>query len=295
MLRTHTCGELAKKDVKKNTKLCGWVNSRRDHGGVIFIDLRDRYGLSQVVFDPSHNKEVHKLAERLGREDVLFAEGKVRLRPKGMVNEKLKTGEIEVLVDKLRILNNAETPPMEIDDRIEAGEETRLKYRYLDLRRPKMQKQLIFRHHLANAVREYLNGMDFVEIETPMLIKTTPEGARDYLVPSRVSPGKFYSLPQSPQIYKQILMIAGFDRYYQLARCLRDEDLRADRQPEHTQVDLEMSFADAEDIFKLTEGLVKHVFKKLLKREIKTPFKRLTYNDTMERFCTDKPDIRFGM
>jgi len=295
MKRTHTCGELTEKDVNKKVSLAGWCSTSRDHGGVIFIDLRDRYSITQVVFDPSHNLETHKTAETLRREDVIIVQGHVRNRPKDMENWKLVTGKIEVLVDKILSINKAETPPLEIDDRIEASEEMRLQYRYLDLRRPKMQKQLTFRHQLAFAVRHFLNEQGFIEIETPMLIKTTPEGARDYLVPSRIHPGKFYSLPQSPQIYKQILMIAGFDRYYQLARCLRDEDLRADRQPEHTQIDLEMSFVDVEDIFHLTEGLIKHVFRELLNKDVKVPFKRFSHNDAMERFCTDKPDIRFRM
>src|SRR3989338_5165751 len=295
MKRTHTCGELTAKDTNKKVTLAGWCNSRRDHGGVIFIDLRDRYGITQIVFDPSSNMESHKMAESLRREDVVVAEGSVRKRPSGMENGKMNTGEIEVLISKIHSINKAQTPPIEIDDRIEASEEMRLKYRYLDLRRPKMQKQLIFRHKVAMTIRDYMAQHDFIEIETPMLIKTTPEGARDYLVPSRINPGKFYSLPQSPQIYKQILMIAGFDRYYQFARCLRDEDLREDRQPEHTQVDLEMSFAEVDDILHLTEGLMKHVFRAVLNRDIKTPFKRFTYHDAVERYCTDKPDIRFGM
>ncbi|MBI2541479.1 aspartate--tRNA ligase [Candidatus Woesearchaeota archaeon] len=295
MKRTNTCGELTDKDINKKVALAGWCSTRRDHGGVIFIDLRDRYGITQVVFDPSHDMQSHKAAEKLGREDVIIVEGSVRHRPKGMENEKIATGKIEVIVSSILSVNNALTPPIEIDDKTEASEEVRLRYRYLDLRRPKMQKQLMFRHALAISIREYLNGQNFIEIETPMLIKTTPEGARDYLVPSRLHPGKFYSLPQSPQIYKQILMIAGFDKYYQLARCLRDEDLRADRQPEHTQLDLEISFADAEDIFHLTEGLIKHVFRKLLDKDIKIPFKRFAYKDAVEKFCTDKPDIRFGM
>ncbi len=295
MKRTHTCCELIDKDINKKVNLCGWCSTRRDHGGVIFIDLRDRYGITQIVFDPSHDMQSHKKAETLRREDVIIVEGHVRKRPKGMENDRLVTGKIEVLVDKILSINRAETPPIEIEDRIEASEEMRLKYRYLDLRRPKMQKQLIFRHQLANTIREYFNNLGFIEIETPMLIKSTPEGARDYLVPSRVHPGKFYSLPQSPQIYKQILMIAGFDRYYQFARCLRDEDLRADRQPEHTQVDIEMSFVEVEDIFHLTEGLIKDVFRKMLNRDVKTPFKRFTYHEAIDRYCTDKPDIRFGM
>lgn len=295
MKRTHTCGELTGKDANKKVTLCGWCSTRRDHGGVIFIDLRDRYGITQIVFDPSNDMPSHKIAETLRREDVVIVEGSVRKRPQGMENEKLVTGKIEVLVNKVTSVNKAETPPIEIEDRVEASEEMRLKYRYLDLRRQKMQKQLIFRHGVATAIREYLNKLGFIEIETPMLIKSTPEGARDYLVPSRIHPGKFYSLPQSPQIYKQILMIAGYDKYYQLARCLRDEDLRADRQPEHTQLDLEMSFVDAEDVLHLTEGLIRHIFRKMLDRDIKTPFKRFTYNEAMERYCTDKPDIRFGI
>src|SRR3989338_7083657 len=295
MKRTHTCGELTDKDINKKVTLAGWCSTRRDHGGVIFIDLRDRYGITQVVFDPSHNLETHKTAETLRREDVIIIEGHVRKRPKGMENEKLETGMIEILVDKIISVNKAQTPPIDIEDRTEASEEMRLKYRYLDLRRPKMQKQLMFRHKVATVIREYLNELNFVEIETPMLIKSTPEGARDYLVPSRMHPGKLYSLPQSPQIYKQILMIAGYDKYYQFARCLRDEDLRADRQPEHTQLDLEMSFVDVQDIFLLTEGLIKHVFRNVLNRDVKTPLKRFTYNEAMEKYCTDKPDIRFGM
>ena len=295
MKRTHTCGELTAKDVNMKVILAGWCATRRDHGGVIFIDLRDRYGITQIVFDPSNNIESHKAAESLRREDVLIVEGSVRNRPQGMANNRMHTGEIEILVSKIISTNRAQTPPIEIDDRLEASEETKLKYRYLDLRRPKMQKQLMFRHKIGMAIREYLTKENFVEIETPMLIKTTPEGARDYLVPSRIHAGKFYSLPQSPQIYKQILMIAGFDRYYQFARCLRDEDLREDRQPEHTQVDLEMSFAEVDDILHLTEGLMKHVFRAVLNRDIKTPFKRFTYRDAVERYCTDKPDIRFGM
>jgi len=295
MKRTHTCGELTDKEVNKKVILAGWCSTRRDHGGVIFIDLRDRYGITQIVFDPSNDMSSHKTAETFRREDVIIAEGIVRKRPQGMENEKLMTGKIEVLINKILHANKAQTPPLEVDDRIEASEEMRLKYRYLDLRRPKMQQRLIFRHDVACAIREYLNQENFIEIETPMLIKTTPEGARDYLVPSRVHPGKFYSLPQSPQIYKQILMIAGYDRYYQFARCLRDEDLRADRQPEHTQLDLEMSFVDVDDILHLTEGLIKFVFRKILNRDVKTPFKRFTYADAMEKYCTDKPDIRFGM
>src|SRR3989344_290005 len=295
MKRTHTCGELNDKDVNKKVTLAGWCSSRRDHGGVIFIDIRDRYGLTQIVFDPSNDIESHKNAEALRREDVVIVEGSVRKRPTGMANEKLPTGHVEVLINKIVSINRAQTPPIEIDDRLEASEEMKLKYRFLDLRRPKMQKQLMFRHKVAIAVRDYLNKHELIEIETPMLIKTTPEGARDYVVPSRVNPGKFYALPQSPQIYKQILMVAGFDRYYQFARCLRDEDLRMDRQPEHTQVDLEMSFAGIDDIFTLTEGMIKHVFRTTLNKDVKTPFRRIPYTESVEKYSTDKPDLRFGM
>jgi len=295
MLRTNTCGELTSKDVGKNVKVAGWTHTRRDHGGVIFIDLRDRYGLTQVVFDPSHTKAVHSEAEHIGREWVLIAEGKVRNRPKGMINKKLKTGEVEVLVDKLEIITKSEMPPIEIEDKVEANEELRLKYRYLDLRRPVMQQRFMMRHKASQAVREYLNKLDFIEIETPILIKSTPEGARDYVVPSRVNPGKFYALPQSPQLYKQILMIAGFDRYYQLARCLRDEDLRQDRQPEHTQIDLEMSFVEEDDVMEVVEGCCKHLLQVLTGKKEAKAFQRITYNESMEKYGTDKPDLRFGM
>ena len=295
MLRTHTCGELTSKDIGKPVKIAGWVQTRRDHGGVIFIDLRDRYGITQLVCDPSHNKSVHASAEHIGREFVLVGEGKVRNRPKDMFNPRMKTGEIEVIADGIQILTRAEVPPIEIEDEIQANEETRLKYRYLDLRRPVMQGHLIARHKAAQAAREYLNDHDFLEIETPLLIRSTPEGARDYIVPARTNPGKFYALPQSPQLYKQILMIAGFDRYYQLARCLRDEDLRQDRQPEHTQIDLEMSFVDQEDVMELVEGCCKHVFHSVTGKKESKPFRRITYRESMEKYGTDKPDLRFGM
>jgi len=296
MLRTNTCGELTKKHLKKKVSLAGWVHSRRDHGGVIFIDLRDRYGLTQIVFDPSHEKKAYNKADKLRREDVILVKGKVRKRKKGMVNKKLKTGEIEVIVDSLEILNKSEVPPLEIDDRkVVENEELRLKYRYLDLRRPQMQFHLEIRHKIAQAVREYFNKNNFMEIETPFLVRNTPEGARDYVVPSRVNPGKFYSLPQSPQLYKQILMVAGCDRYYQIVRCLRDEDLRADRQPEFTQIDVEMSFINEEDIYKLVDEMIKHVFKKVLNKKIKTPIKRITHEEAMSKYGSDKPDLRYSL
>ena len=294
MRRTNTCGELTKKNVGKKVVLDGWTQSRRDHGGLIFIDLRDRHGLTQIVFDPSHNKETHKMAEHIGREFVLEINGKIRDRKIGMINPNMKTGEIEVLVDELSILNKSETPPIEIDDNKEANEETRLKYRYLDLRRPTMQKRIALRHKIVTTARDYFNKHDFIEITTPMLVKSTPEGARDYVVPSRVNPGDFYALPQSPQLYKQLLMIAGFDRYYQTAICLRDEDLRADRQPEHMQFDFEMSFVTGDDIREFVEGLYKHLFKEVLNIKL-DKFPVLSYKESMERFGTDKPDIRFGL
>ncbi|MBI2137124.1 aspartate--tRNA ligase [Candidatus Woesearchaeota archaeon] len=295
MLRTHTCGELSAKEAGKNTKLAGWVKTRRDHGGVIFLDLRDRYGITQVVFEPSHNKALHASAEHIGREWVIAVEGKIRHRPEGMVNGKMATGEIEILADKLEIITKAEVPPIEIEDETEANDETRLKYRYLDLRRPVMQKRLLFRSRAAMVVREYFAKNNFIEIETPLLVRSTPEGARDYIVPSRVHAGKFYALPQSPQLYKQILMIAGFDRYFQLAKCLRDEDLREDRQPEHTQIDFEISFADEKDIMTLVEGLYKHLFKEMLGIQLKTPFRVITHSEAIKKYGSDKPDLRFGM
>ena len=295
MKRSHNCGELTKKENGKTVTLDGWSHSRRDHGGVIFIDLRDRYGLTQVVFDPKHQEKSHKAAEHISREDVLRVKGKVRPRKEGMVNPNLPTGEIEVIVDELEILNKSETPPIEIDDRKLASEELRMKYRYLDLRRPAMIKNLVVRHNAAQAARKYLSSQNFLEIETPLLVRTTPGGARVYKVPARVSPGKFYSLPESPQLYKQILMVSGVDRYFQLARCLRDEDLRADRQPEFTQIDMEMSFIDEEDIQAVVEGMLKVMFKEAIGVEVKTPFLRITYEEAMSKYGSDKPDIRFGL
>ena len=294
MLRTHTCGELRSKDIKKKVVLTGWVQSYRDHGGVIFIDLRDRYGLTQIVFDPSHNKESHKIANELRREWVIMSEGHVRSRG-DLVNPKLKTGEIEVLANSINILSKSDVPPIEIDDEKVAGEDMRLKYRYLDLRRPTMQKNLLNRHKAMKAALNYLDSQNFIHMETPVLMKSTPEGARDYVVPSRVNPGKFYALPQSPQLYKQILMVSGFDRYFQFARCLRDEDLRADRQPEHTQIDIEMSFVEREDVFEIVEGLMKAMWKEVLNVNVKTPFPRISWNDAMNKYGSDKPDLRFGL
>ncbi len=294
-MRTHTCNELTKKDVGKKVTLCGFCHTIRNHGGVVFIDLRDRYGLTQIVFDPQHSKETHKEADKLRREFVISITGVVKQRKKGMENSNLKTGEIEVFVEKLEIIGPADTPPIEIDDRIVANDEVRLKYRYLDLRRPIMQNNLLLRHKAAQAVREYLNSQEFLEIETPLLIRSTPEGARDYVVPSRVNPGKFYALPQSPQLYKQILMIAGFDRYYQLARCLRDEDLRTDRQPEFTQIDIEMSFVNQNDVMEAVENTIKYAFEKVLGEKFKEKFRVMSYNDSMNKYGTDKPDLRFGL
>lgn len=293
MKRTHNCGELKGTDKGKDVELSGWVHSRRDHGGVIFIDLRDRYGLTQIVFNP--DCKFFDEADKLRREDCVHINGKVRSRKEGMVNPNLDTGEIEIIVSELEILNKSEVPPLEVDDRKEANEEMRLKYRYIDLRRPIMSKRLFLRHKAAQSVRNFLNNNAFMEIETPLLIRATPEGARDYVVPSRTNPGKFFSLPQSPQLYKQILMVSGMDRYYQIARCLRDEDLRKDRQPEFTQIDMEMSFVEEEDVINLTENLIKKVWKDTIDADIKTPFLRMSYEDAMNKYGSDKPDLRFDL
>lgn len=292
--RTHTCGELRAHHAGQQVVLMGWVARRRDHGGVIFIDLRDRYGFTQIVFNPE-NAAVHQKAKALRAEYVVAISGVVQRRPQGMENPALATGEIEVIAQDLEILNPSKTPPFEIVDRVEASEELRLKYRYLDLRRPEMQKNLLLRHRLYQIVRRYFDENQFVEIETPMLMKSTPEGARDYLVPSRIHRGKFYALPQSPQTYKQILMVAGFDRYFQIVKCFRDEDLRADRQPEFTQIDVEMSFVDRDDVLDMTEGLIERVMRELKGVEVSRPFPRLTYEEAINRYGTDKPDIRYGM
>lgn len=295
MRRTHSCCELSAEDVGQEVVLMGWVLRRRDHGGVIFVDLRDRAGITQVVFNPEVDQAIHDKAHEIRNEYVLAVRGQVEPRPEGMVNPNLKTGEIEVMVTELKILNAAVTPAFTIEDDIEVSEMIRLKFRHLDLRRPQMQKNLILRHRATTAVRNYLNSKGFLDLETPFLTRSTPEGARDYLVPSRVNPGQFYALPQSPQIFKQLFMIAGFDRYYQIVRCFRDEDLRADRQPEFTQIDIEMSFVGEKDVMHLTEGMMTTLFKDVLDLEVATPFARLTYAEAVGRFGLDKPDTRFDL
>ncbi|HUI46706.1 MAG TPA: aspartate--tRNA ligase [Nitrospirota bacterium] len=293
--KTHTCGELTKKDVGAVVTLMGWVQTRRDHGGLVFVDLRDRGGITQIVLNPETSSESHELAHDIRSEYVLAITGTVSLRPGNTINEKLPTGEIEVVVNDLRILNTAKTPPFMIEDDTDVAEMLRLKYRYLDLRRPSLQKTLMTRHVITQTVRRILDGNGFIDIETPFLTKSTPEGARDYLVPSRVNPGMFFALPQSPQLFKQILMVAGFERYYQIVKCFRDEDLRADRQPEFTQIDLEMSFVDEDDIIALMEQLLSEVVKEVKGYDIPTPFPRLPYHEAMERYGSDKPDTRFGL
>ena len=293
--RTHTCGELTQQNVGENVVLNGWVDRRRDLGGVIFIWIRDRYGITQVIFLEEFNKEAYSLGKELRNEFVISIEGKVRKRPGDAVNQELRTGEIDVLVDKLIILNESETPPFAIKNNIEAFEDLRLKYRYLDLRRPELQKNLFLRHSMYQLVRKYFDENNFIEVETPVLMKSTPEGARDYLVPSRIHKGKFYALPQSPQTYKQLLMISGFDRYFQIVKCFRDEDLRADRQPEFTQIDVEMSFVDQENIFEVVERLMKELFKQIWNLELSLPILRLNYDEAMEKYGSDKPDLRFDL
>ena len=292
--RTHNNGELRAANVGEKVTLNGWVNSRRDLGGLIFITVRDRYGITQIVFEPE-NQDVYETAKKLRSEFVISVEGAVRARPDGMVNPKMATGEIEVVAEKLIILNEAETPPFPISDKIDASEELRLKYRYLDLRRTELQQALLLRHKMYQIVRRFFDDRDFIEVETPVLMKSTPEGARDYLVPSRLHKGKFYALPQSPQTYKQLLMVAGFDRYFQITKCFRDEDLRADRQPEFTQIDVEMSFVDTKDIFEIVEDLMKRLFKEIKNYELKLPIPRISYDEAMNKYGSDKPDLRFGL
>jgi aspartyl-tRNA synthetase len=294
-IRTHTCGELREKNVDEKVVLNGWVDRRRDLGGLIFIWLRDRYGITQIVFEPDINRDSYELAKKLRSEFVISIQGIVRKRPEDAINKELETGKIDVLADQLIILNEAETPPFAIKDETDAFEDLRLKYRYLDLRRPALQKVLLLRHKMYQMVRKYFDENNFVEIETPVLMKSTPEGARDYLVPSRVHKGKFYALPQSPQQYKQLLMVSGFDRYFQIVKCFRDEDLRADRQPEFTQIDVEMSFITKEEVFNIVEGLMKLLFKEIWNIELSQPIKRLSYEEALSNYGTDKPDLRFGM
>ncbi len=296
MFRSHSCGELRKEHVGTKVTLAGWVNRRRDHGELIFIDLREREGIAQVVFNPQTSKQCHEIASQMRNEYVIQVSGEVTLRPQGTENSKLATGDIEVIAGSAEILNPSKTPPFYINEDTEVEESLRLKYRYLDLRRERMQKNLLLRHRVVKFIRDFLDARGFIEVETPILIKSTPEGARDYLVPSRVHPGKFYALPQSPQQLKQLLMVAGVEKYFQIARCFRDEDTRADRQPEHTQLDLEMSFVEEEDILSLMEELFTSMVEEVKpEMQVTKPFPRLTYDEALERFGTDKPDLRFGL
>ncbi|MBO8172634.1 MAG: aspartate--tRNA ligase [Bacillaceae bacterium] len=293
--RSHYCGELTKEDIGKTVVLNGWVQKRRDLGGVIFVDLRDKSGIIQIVFNPEVAEKAYEIGDTVRNEYVLAVEGEVVQRSEETVNPKLKTGEIEVYVHDVKILNKAKTPPFAIEDGVNVDESVRLKYRYLDLRRPEMQESMRLRYRATKAFRDYLDQHDFVEVETPILTKSTPEGARDYLVPSRVHPGEFFALPQSPQLFKQLLMVSGFDRYFQIVRCFRDEDLRADRQPEFTQVDIETSFLSMEDLLAMMEKMMADLFEKTIGYKVETPFERLTYQEAMDRFGSDKPDLRFGM
>jgi len=293
--RTLYCGDLRSSHAGSEVILMGWVHRRRDHGGVIFIDLRDREGIAQVVFNPEINPEIHTEAHKIRSEYVLAVKGKVRIRPEDMTNPSMKTGEIEVMADELEILNESKTPPFVLEDNADISENIRLKYRYLDLRRHQIQQNLIFRSKVAQETRNYLQKEGFIEVETPFLTKSTPEGARDYLVPSRVNPGTFFALPQSPQLFKQLLMVSGFDKYYQIVKCFRDEDLRADRQPEFTQIDMEMSFISEDDIISVNEGLMAHIFKECLNKELHVPFPRITYKEAIERYGKDNPDTRFTL
>jgi len=295
MKRTHMCEELGLENVGDRVVVMGWTQKRRDLGGVIFVDLRDRSGILQVVFNASVSEEVFKKAESIRSEYVLAVVGDVVKRAPETVNPKIKTGEIEVIASELRILSKAETPPVYIEEDSDVNEAVRLKYRYLDLRRPDMQRNFMLRHRVSKIARDYYDQNGFLEIETPILTKSTPEGARDYLVPSRVHPGNFFALPQSPQLFKQLLMVSGFDKYFQIAKCFRDEDLRADRQPEFTQIDIEMSFVNVEDVLSVNEGFIKKAFKEALDIELETPFVRMPYKEAMDRFGSDKPDIRFGL
>jgi len=291
-MRTHTCGELNPTHKDQEATLCGWVHRRRDFGKLIFIDVRDRYGITQVVFVPSVSPAAHAEASKLGPEFVIKIKGTVGVRSEKNINKEISTGAIELLAKELEILNTAKVPVFEIEDRVEASEDLRLTYRYLDIRRTKVRESLLLRHNLIASIRAFLNTQSFVEVETPVLTKSTPEGARDFLVPSRLTPGSFYALPQSPQLFKQILMVSGMDRYYQVVKCFRDEDLRADRQPEFTQLDMELSFVDQDTIFDLTERMYKQVFKEVLNIDLPIPFPRMTHAEAMAKYNSDKPDIR---
>ncbi len=295
MIRSKGCGEIRERDINSVMTIAGWVFRRRDHGGLIFIDLRDRSGICQVVFSPDVAAEAHERAHDLRSEYVITVSGEIRRRPEGTENTNMPTGMVELYVQTFEVLNESAPLPYSMEEAAEAGEALRLKHRYLDLRRPEMQRNLIVRHRAAKVMRDFLDEKGFIEIETPMLTKSTPEGARDYLVPSRLNPGHFYALPQSPQLFKQILMVAGMEKYFQIVKCFRDEDLRADRQPEFTQIDLEMSFIDREDVLSLIEGMMKRLFKNVLDVEIEIPFQRLSYQESMDRFGNDKPDLRFGL
>jgi len=288
MKRTHTCGELTANNIDEQVTLMGWVHKRRDHGKIIFVDIRDRCGITQVVFFKN------KKAEELRSEYVIAVKGKVQRRPSGTENTRILTGEVEIGAEELEIVNPSQTPPFELDEMSDVSEEVRLKYRYIDLRRPEVQKGIFLRHRICKSMRDFLDKNGFIEVETPILTKSTPEGARDFLVPSRMNKGKFFALPQSPQLFKQLLMVSGFEKYFQIVKCFRDEDLRADRQPEFTQLDMEMSFIDEGDIFDITEGMLFYVFKEALDKELKIPFPRMTYKEAMEKYKTDKPDLRKG-
>ncbi|MDX9708314.1 MAG: aspartate--tRNA ligase [Trichloromonas sp.] len=293
--RSHYCGQVTAEEIGREVCLMGWVQRRRDHGGLIFIDLRDREGVIQLALDPDRDPEAHGKADRVRNEFVVAIKGKVSPRPEGTVNPKMKTGEVEVEVSDLRILNTAKTPPFMLDEYTEVAENIRLKHRYLDLRRPAVQNNLMLRYQVTRTVRRYLDSQGFLDIETPVLTKSTPEGARDYLVPSRVNPGTFYALPQSPQLFKQLLMVSGFDRYFQIVRCFRDEDLRADRQPEFTQIDCEMSFVDRDDVIRVMEGMIAAIFKEAIGVEVPLPMARMTYQEALARYGVDNPDLRFGL
>jgi aspartyl-tRNA synthetase len=293
--RSCFCGEPRANEVGKELTLFGWVRTRRDHGGVIFVDLRDRSGLCQVVFNPAVDAAAHEKAKQIRSEDVIAVRGTLAKRSPETINPDLATGEVELTANELRLLNASQVPPFTVEDETEANENTRLKYRYLDLRRPQSLRPLVLRYRMTKLIRDYLDGLGFIDVETPVLTKSTPEGARDYLVPSRIYPGKFYALPQSPQLFKQILMVGGLDRYFQIVKCFRDEDLRADRQPEFTQLDMEMSFVQPEDVMQVVEGMIDLLFKELKGIELQRPFTKLTYEEAMSRFGSDKPDLRFGL